>query len=161
MNSDHSTTGTTSTGKQIDYKGESETNGASMIKSKFVSGATTDHENMQSGWEKTYYDRYCMRKHIHIIQRVQVLLQGQMQQDYQIYYPFDDEGKSYTSGGEIRYIMNKNRTGASGGNRYIDEYMLHINLGCKKKKKEADISLIKDLYKMSVVVKWTRNSSKL
>ena len=62
MNSDHSTTGTTSTGKQIDYKGESETNGsASMIKSKFVSGATADHENMQSGWEKTYYDRYCMK----------------------------------------------------------------------------------------------------
>ena len=47
--------------------------------------------------------------------------------------------------------MNKNRTGASGGNRYIDEYMLHINLGLRKRK-ETDISLIKDLYKMSVVV---------
>ncbi len=138
MNSDHSTTGTTSTGKQIDYKGESETNGsASMIKSKFVSGATADHENMQSGWEKTYYDRYCMKSIYILFKRVRVLLQGKCSRLSNIYYPFDDEGKSYiyTSGGEIRYIMNKNRTGASGRNRYIDEYMLHINLGLEKEKK--------------------------
>ncbi len=151
MNSDHSTTGTTSTGKQIDYKGESEANGsASMIKSEFISGATADHENMQSGWEKTYYDRYCMKAYTYYSKGTGITT-GANAADYQIYYPFDDEGKSYTSGGEIRYIMNKNRTGASGGNRYIDEYMLHINLGLRKRK-ETDISLIKDLYKMSVVV---------
>ncbi len=151
MNSDHSTTGTTSTGKQIDYKGESEANGsASMIKSEFISGATADHENMQSGWEKTYYDRYCIKAYTYYSKGTGITT-GANAADYQIYYPFDDEGKSYTSGGEIRYIMNKNRTGASGGNRYIDEYMLHINLGLRKRK-ETDISLIKDLYKMSVVV---------
>ncbi len=31
--------------------------------------------------------------------------------------------------------MNKNRTGASGGNRYIDEYILHINLNLRKRKR--------------------------
>lgn len=46
------------------------------------------------------------------------------------------------------YTMNKN---VNGNKRYIDEYMLHINLGLKERK-ETDISVLKDLYKVTVVV---------
>lgn len=46
------------------------------------------------------------------------------------------------------YIMNDKK---DDDNQYIDEYMLHINLGLKERK-ETDMSLLKDLYKVTVVV---------
>lgn len=49
---------------------------------------------------------------------------------------------------EWEYTMNKN---VDGNKRYIGEYMLHINLGLKERK-ETDISVLKDLYKVTVVV---------
>ncbi|MBP3462880.1 MAG: hypothetical protein J6K45_00110 [Clostridia bacterium] len=46
------------------------------------------------------------------------------------------------------YVMNQK---TSGGKRYINDYMLHINLGLMGRAK-TDISVLKDIYKMTVVV---------
>lgn len=46
------------------------------------------------------------------------------------------------------YILNNT---VSGNRRYVGEYMLHINLGLIERT-ETDISLLKDLYKVTVIV---------
>ena len=46
------------------------------------------------------------------------------------------------------YVLN---TYKDGNKRYIAEYMLHINLGLEKRT-ETDVSLLKDLYKVTLVV---------
>lgn len=50
--------------------------------------------------------------------------------------------------GGYSYVMNAYK---NGDKRYIGEYMLHINLGLEKRT-ETDVSLIKDLYKVTLVV---------
>ncbi len=82
MNSDHSTTGTTSTGKQIDYKGESQKLMVitSMIKSNLFQELQQIMKTYNLVGKKTYYDRYCMKAYTYYSKGVQVLLQGQMQQ---------------------------------------------------------------------------------
>lgn len=158
MNADYTTTGN-SPGGSIEYKPSedkmkkvsedlSRDSDKDLRKSEFISAATEDHENMKSGWESTY-NRYRMQAYTYYADG-EGITPGSQIEDYQIRYPFDEKGKAYGTG-EIRYIMNNNRDGASGGKRYIDEYMLHINLGLKKRK-ETDISVLKDLYKMTIVV---------
>lgn len=158
MNADYTTTGN-SPGGSIEYKPSedkmkkvsedlSKDSDKDLRRSEFISAATEDHENMKSGWESTY-DRYRMQAYTYYADG-EGITPGSQIEDYQIRYPFDEKGKAYGTG-EIRYIMNNNRDGASGGKRYIDEYMLHINLGLKKRK-ETDISVLKDLYKMTIVV---------
>ncbi len=72
-------------------------------------------------------------------------------EDYRIQYPL--EGWKYIMNNKTQPEKKDNVTGKviQKSKRYINEYMLHINLGLQKRK-EADISILQDLYKMTVVV---------
>ncbi len=156
--------GKTSESKEVDikYNGKtqkdtdvpderaSDRNGAEMIRSEFESAATEDHENMRSGWEGSdYYQQYNLKSYTYYNGSTGETKANS--KDYKIMFPMSDKGTNYGSG-DVVYTLNKKRTGNAVGNkRYIDEYMLHINLGLQKRK-ETDISLLKDLYKMTVVV---------
>ncbi len=157
MGADYSTTGY-SPGGDIQYKPSegkmkevseelSRDSDQDLRKSEFISAATEDHENMQANW-KGSYGRYKMTAYTHYEGDI---CGNASSDDYKLYYPLDDEGTAYGSG-DIRYKLNEYRGDTSKtGRNYIDEYMLHINLGLKKRK-ETDISLLKDLYKMTIVV---------
>ncbi len=60
--------------------------------------------------------------------------------NYQTYYPE-----------KTIYFMDKLKTSVNNSPRYADEYMRHLNLGLSKRKK-VDMSLTKDLYKVTIVV---------
>ncbi len=141
--------------KQDDSEAETEEdkNGAEMIRSEFESAATEDHKDMRDNWERSdYYQNYNLKSYTYYTGSTEAT--GADKKEYQIMFPMSDKGINYGDG-DIVYTLNKHRpdgnSPAVGDKRYIDEYMLHINLGLQKRK-ETDISLIKDLYKVTIVV---------
>ncbi len=132
-------------------KCEEDKNGATMIRSEFESAATKDHKDMEAGWEGTrYYNDYGLKSYTYYTGSTEAT--GADKKEYQIMFPMSDKGIQYGAG-DVIYTLNNIRPDGNGvgKTRYINEYMLHINLGLQQRK-ESDISLIKDLYKMTIVV---------
>lgn len=74
--------------------------------------------------------------------------------NFRIKYPLVEETDSDGKAQDWIYVMNRFRLKDDNGKevgRYIDSYMLHINLGLKERPK-TDMSTIKDLYKVTMVV---------
>lgn len=74
--------------------------------------------------------------------------------NFRIKYPLVEETDSDGKAQDWIYVMNRFRLKDDKGKevgRYIDSYMLHINLGLKERPK-TDMSTIKDLYKVTMVV---------
>lgn len=106
---------------------------------KVTEGETYDRYRMTA---KTYYDNTDL--HEMAVEKT----------DFRIKYPLVEETDANGKAQDWIYVMNRFRIKDDNGNevgRYIDNYMLHINLGLKERPK-TDMSTIKDLYKVTIVV---------
>lgn len=137
---------------KISYRGKTEEN---LMTSKLNSAASPQdgsevNQKVTPGQEyeryritaKTYYDN------------TELYEMSLRKSDYRIKYPLVEEKDAQGKAQDWIYIMNNKRIKDSSGNevgRYIDEYMLHINLGLKERPK-TDMSTLKDLYKVTMIV---------
>ena len=106
---------------------------------KVTEGETYDRYRMTA---KTYYDNTDL--HEMAVEKT----------DFRIKYPLVEETDANGKAQDWIYVMNRFRIKDDNGKevgRYIDNYMLHINLGLKERPK-TDMSTIKDLYKVTIVV---------
>lgn len=106
---------------------------------KVTEGETYDRYRMTA---KTYYDNTDL--HEMAVEKT----------DFRIKYPLVEETDANGKAQDWIYVMNRFRIKDANGKvvgRYIDNYMLHINLGLKERPK-TDMSTIKDLYKVTIVV---------
>lgn len=106
---------------------------------KVTEGETYDRYRMTA---KTYYDN--TELHEMAVEKT----------NFRIKYPLVEEKDANGKAQDWIYVMNRFRIKDANGKevgRYIDNYMLHINLGLKERPK-TDMSTIKDLYKVTIVV---------
>lgn len=143
------------------YQLEEDKNGSPMVRSEFISPATKDHESMRSPgeWDEEYITK------AYTYYRGGTGETGIEKKEYQIMFPMAQsveytnneivdmasEGAQYGSSPFVYQLNNEKSTNKVGPKRYIDDYMKHINLGLQQRK-ETDMSLLKDLYKMTVIV---------
>ncbi len=155
IQSDYSTTGITNTtdisGNNGSYNGDSkfntisyygevksdDENGGSNVVSKLDSAAQNPSNQNQRVSSGGKYERYRMVASTYY-NDTDTYGVSVNKENFRIQYPL----------GGWKYIMNKKE---SGNKRYVDEYMLHINCGLMGRA-FTDVSVLKDIYKMSVVV---------
>ncbi len=68
-----------------------------------------------------------------------------------VYYPVDNKISIETADDVVELSVVRNERGKTTTYKTIYDYMLHINLGVKKRE-ESDLSMFKDLYKAEIIV---------
>lgn len=140
----------------IDYRGEtiSVGDGGTQVVSHLNSAASPkDGGGNQKVTEGETYDRYRMTAKTYY-DNTDLHEMAVEKTDFRIKYPLVEETDANGKAQDWIYVMNRFRIKDDNGNevgRYIDNYMLHINLGLKERPK-TDMSTIKDLYKITMVV---------
>ena len=130
---------------ELSYKGENiteENTGKARIKSTLKSPYTDDENPAKVTWvdESTTNEEYKRYRMV-----ATTFYNDTSTHDVSVN---KDDFRTKLPTDEWEYTLNKN---VDGNKRYIADYMLHINLGLKERK-ETDISVLKDLYKVTVVV---------
>ena len=139
---------------KIEYRGA--VNG-SQVESQLNSAASPKETDTVKGNQKVTpgqtYDRYRMIAKTYY-DNTELHEMSVNKTNFRIKYPLVDETDSSGKAQDWMYIMNNKRIKNSNGTevgRYIDDYMLHINLGLKERPK-TDMSTLKDLYKVTMIV---------
>lgn len=140
----------------IDYRGKTNKVGedGTQVESNLNSAASPkDGGGNQKVTEGETYDRYRMTAKTYY-DNTELHEMAVEKTNFRIKYPLVEEKDANGKAQDWIYVMNrfriKNAKGKEVG-RYIDNYMLHINLGLKERPK-TDMSIIKDLYKVTIVV---------
>lgn len=140
----------------IDYRGKTNKVGedGTQVESNLNSAASPkDGGGNQKVTEGETYDRYRMTAKTYY-DNTELHEMAVEKTNFRIKYPLVEEKDANGKAQDWIYVMNrfriKNAKGKEVG-RYIDNYMLHINLGLKERPK-TDMSTIKDLYKVTIVV---------
>lgn len=139
---------------KIDYRGSES---GTQIKSTLNSAASPNPTGNVKGNQKVTpgqtYERYRMTAKTYY-DNTELHEMAVNKTNFRIKYPIVDETDANGKAQDWIYIMNnkriKNESGTEVG-RYIDDYMLHINLGLKERPK-TDMSTLKDLYKVTMIV---------
>ena len=139
---------------KINYRG---IQSGSQIESKLNSAASPKETDKIKGNQKVTpgqtYERYRMTAKTYY-DNTELYEMAVNKTNFRIKYPIVDETDANGKAQDWIYIMNnkriKNKEGKEVG-RYIDDYMLHINLGLKERPK-TDMSTLKDLYKVTMIV---------
>lgn len=138
-------------GTTVDISGK---NGGTQVVSELNSASSlTESKTNLKVSEGEKYDRYRMTAKTYY-DNTELHGMSVTKSYYRIKYPLVEEKDENGKSQDWIYIMNrykiKNEKGVVTG-RYIDNYMLHINLGLEERPK-TDMSTLKDLYKVTLVV---------
>lgn len=131
----------------LKYNGE---NGEYIVDSTLDSAATDKGMNPGRVTSGSGYERYRMVASTYYDNTdTHGVLTNSQRNNYRIEYPIKEKD---SNGNPTVWEWRLNRRIDTVNNRrYISEYMLHVNLGLKERP-TSDISLLEDLYKVTVVV---------
>lgn len=141
---------------KIDYRGKTikvGEDGTQVVSTLNSAASPKDGGGNQKVTEGETYDRYRMTAKTYY-DNTELHEMAVNKTNFRIKYPLVEETDANGKAQDWIYVMNrfriKNAKGKEVG-RYIDNYMLHINLGLKERPK-TDMSTIKDLYKITMIV---------
>lgn len=141
---------------KIDYRGKTikvGEDGTQVVSTLNSAASPKDGGGNQKVTEGETYDRYRMTAKTYY-DNTELHEMAVEKTNFRIKYPLVEETDANGKAQDWIYVMNrfriKNAKGKEVG-RYIDNYMLHINLGLKERPK-TDMSTIKDLYKITMIV---------
>lgn len=141
---------------KIDYRGKTikvGEDGTQVVSTLNSAASPKDGGGNQKVTEGETYDRYRMTAKTYY-DNTELHEMAVEKTNFRIKYPLVEETDANGKAQDWIYVMNRFRIKDANGKevgRYIDNYMLHINLGLKERPK-TDMSTIKDLYKVTIVV---------
>lgn len=141
---------------KIDYRGKTikvGEDGTQVVSTLNSAASPKDGGGNQKVTEGETYDRYRMTAKTYY-DNTELHEMAVNKTNFRIKYPLVEETDANGKAQDWIYVMNRFRIKDAKGKevgRYIDNYMLHINLGLKERPK-TDMSTIKDLYKVTIVV---------
>ena len=141
---------------KIDYRGKTikvGEDGTQVVSTLNSAASPKDGGGNQKVTEGETYDRYRMTAKTYY-DDTELHEMAVEKTNFRIKYPLVEETDANGKAQDWIYVMNRFRIKDANGKevgRYIDNYMLHINLGLKERPK-TDMSTIKDLYKITMIV---------
>lgn len=141
---------------KIDYRGKTikvGEDGTQVVSTLNSAASPKDGGGNQKVTEGETYDRYRMTAKTYY-DNTELHEMAVEKTNFRIKYPLVEETDANGKAQDWIYVMNRFRIKDANGKevgRYIDNYMLHINLGLKERPK-TDMSTIKDLYKITMIV---------